>query len=43
MGELRPIHAVVVDTSVFADYYFLFPGNPERYKRARTILDKLDT
>ncbi len=38
---MRPIHAVVVDTSVFADYYLLFPGNPERHKRARAILDKL--
>jgi len=38
---LRPIHAVVIDTSVFADYYFLFPGNPERHKRARAVLDKL--
>ena len=38
---MRPIHAVVVDTSVFADYYFLFPENPERHRRARGALDKL--
>ena len=38
---MRPIHAVVVATSVFADYYFLFPGNPERYRRAREVLGKL--
>ncbi len=38
---MRPIHAVVVDASVFADYYFLFPGNPERHRRARGVLDKL--
>ena len=31
----------MVDAGVFADYYFLFPKNPERHKRARTILDKL--
>ncbi len=38
---MRPIHAVVIDTSVFADYFFFFPGNPERHKRARAVLDKL--
>ncbi len=38
MGQ---VHAVVVDTSVFADYYFLFPENLVRHKRARTILNRL--
>ena len=38
---MRPINAVVVDTSVFADYYLLFPGNPERHRRARSVLNKL--
>ena len=38
---MRPIHAVVIDTSVFADYFLFFPGNPERHKRARAVLDKL--
>ena len=38
---MRPIHAAVVDASVFTDYYFLFPGNPERHRRARGVLDKL--
>ncbi len=38
---MKSIRAVVVDTSVFADYYFLYPGDPERHKRARSVLDKL--
>jgi predicted nucleic acid-binding protein len=35
------IDVVVVDTSVFADYYLLYPRYPERHERARTTLDKL--
>ncbi len=31
----------MVDTSVFADYYLLFPGDPERHRRARGVLDRL--
>ena len=38
---MRPINAVVVDTSVFADYYLLFPGSLERHRRARGVLGKL--
>ncbi|MCE4614405.1 MAG: type II toxin-antitoxin system VapC family toxin [Desulfurococcales archaeon] len=38
---MKSIHAVVVDTSVFADYYFLYPENPGRHERARAVLDKL--
>ncbi len=39
----RTIQTVVVDASVFADYYFLYPRKPERHERARTILDKLSS
>ncbi len=35
------IQTVVVDTSVFADYYFIYPRRPERHERARTVLDKV--
>ncbi len=35
------VHAIVVDTNVFADYYFLFPAKLARHKQARTILDRL--
>ncbi|MCE4623236.1 MAG: hypothetical protein F7B11_00610 [Caldisphaeraceae archaeon] len=38
---MESIHAIAVDTSVFDDYYFLFPGNPERHKRARIVVNKL--
>ena len=38
---MRPVRAVVVDTSVFADYFLLFPRNPERHRRAREVLNKL--
>ncbi|BAA81634.1 hypothetical protein APE_2616 [Aeropyrum pernix K1] len=31
----------MIDTSVFADYYLLYPGDPERHERSRTVLDKL--
>jgi len=41
LSGLESIHAVVANTSVFADYYFLYPGNPERHKRARAALNKL--
>jgi len=37
----QDIDVLVIDTSVFADYYLLYPGDPERHKRARTVLDKL--
>ena len=37
------IQAAVVDTSVFADYYFLYPRKPERHERARMVLDKLSS
>ncbi len=33
--------SVVIDTSVFADYYLLYPTRPERHQRARTILKKI--
>ena len=35
------IQGAVVDTSVFADYYFLYPRKPERHERARTVLNNL--
>ena len=35
------LRAIVMDTSVFADYYFVFPGNLKRHRRTRTILDRL--
>ena len=31
----------MVDTRVFTDYYFLFPGSSERHKRARAVIDRL--
>ncbi len=34
---------IVVDASVFADYYLFYPGRRERHERARTILDKLSS
>ena len=34
-------HAVVVDTSVFADYLLYYPARPERHRRARRILDAI--
>jgi predicted nucleic acid-binding protein len=37
----KDINVAVIDTSVFADYYLLYPGDPERHERARTVLDKL--
>ena len=37
------IQVAVVDTSVFADYYFIYPRRPERHERARTVLDKLSS
>jgi len=37
------IQAAVVDTSVFADYYFIYPRKPERHERARIILNKLSS
>ncbi len=37
------IRVAVVDTSVFADYYFLYPRKPERHERARTVLDILSS
>ena len=37
----QDIDVLVIDTSVFADYYLLYPGDPERHERARTVLDKL--
>ncbi len=37
------IRTVVVDTSVFADYYFLYPRKPERHERARAVLDRLSS
>lgn len=30
---------VIVDVSVFADYYFFYPRKPERHERARRVLD----
>ena len=30
-----------MDTSVFADYYFLYFRKPEMHERARTVLDEL--
>lgn len=37
------IQGAVVDTSVFADYYFLYPEKPERHERARIVLNKLSS
>jgi len=37
------IQSAVVDTSVFADYYFLYPRKPERHKRARMVLNNLSS
>jgi predicted nucleic acid-binding protein len=37
----RAVNIVVVDTSVFADYYLLYPKDPERHERARAVLDRL--
>ncbi len=37
------IQGAVVDTSVFADYYFLYSRKPERHERARTVLGKLSS
>ena len=37
------IQTTVVDTSVFADYYFLYPRKPERHERAREVLDRLSS
>ncbi len=37
------IQGAVVDTSVFADYYFLYPRKPERHERARRVLGKLSS
>jgi len=37
------IQAAVVDTSVFADYYLLYHGRPERHEKARAILDRLSS
>lgn len=33
----------MVDTSVFADYYFLYLRKPERHERARAVLDRLSS
>lgn len=40
MSRYHPI-PVVIDASVFADYYFLYPKRIERYERARRVLDKI--
>ena len=39
----KSIQPVVVDASVFADYYFLYPGNPVRHERARAVLNELSS
>lgn len=39
----KTIQTVVVDTSVFADYYFFYSKKPERHERARAVLDKLSS
>ncbi len=33
--------SVVVDASVFADYYLFYPRRPERYERARAVIDEI--
>ncbi len=38
MSSVLPI---VIDVSVFADYYILYPGKPERYERARRVLEEI--
>jgi len=37
------IQGAVVDTSVFADYYLLYPRKPERHERARMVLNSLSS
>ena len=32
-----------MDTSVFADYYLLYPRKPERHERARMVLNSLSS
>jgi len=39
----KTIQTVVVDASVLADYYFLYPRKPERHERARVVLNKLSS
>jgi len=37
------IQGAVVDTSVFADYYFLYPRKPERHEKSRMVLNNLSS
>lgn len=36
---MRRRETLVIDVSVYADYYLFYPRNPERHKRARRVLD----
>lgn len=38
---LKTIDIAIVDASVFADYYLLYPERRDRHERARAILDRL--
>ena len=39
----KTLQVVVVDTSVFVDYYLFYPGKRERHERARVVLGKLSS